>query len=175
MKILKRILIVIVILVAMPFVIALFINKEYDVTREIVVNKPRAEVFDYVKHIKNQDYYSVWNMADPTMKKKFTGTDGTVGFIYHWDGNDDVGEGKQQITAISEGERVDMDLKFIRPFDGDAHTYMATKDTTGGTKVIWNMKGYSNYPMNIMNLFMNKQLGGAFEEGLTNLKNNLEK
>lgn len=175
MKILKKILIVIVILVALPFVIAVFINKKYDVTREIVVNKPRAEVFDYVKHIKNQDYYSVWNMADPTMKKNFTGTDGTVGFIYHWDGNDEVGEGKQQITAISEGKRVDMDLKFIRPFDGDAHTYMSTKDTTGGTKVTWNMKGYSNYPMNIMNLLMDKQLGGAFEQGLTNLKNNLEK
>jgi len=175
MKILKTVLIVIIVLIALPFIIALFVNKEYDVTREIVINKPKTEVFDYVKHIKNQDYYSVWNMADPAMKKTHTGTDGTVGFIYHWDGNDEVGEGEQKITSITEGERVDMDLKFIRPFEGDAHTFMTTKDTTGGTKVSWNMKGYSNYPMNIMNLFMNKQLGGAFEQGLANMKNNLEK
>jgi hypothetical protein len=52
---------------------------------------------------------------------------------------------------------------------------MATKDTIGGTKVTWNMNGRSNYPMNIMNLFMQGSLGGAFEEGLTNMKNNLEK
>lgn len=175
MKILKTVLIIIVALIALPFIIALFVNNEYEVTRDIVINKPRAEVFDYVKHIKNQDHYSIWNMADPAMKKNFTGTDGTVGFVYHWDGNDDVGGGKQRITAIKEGERIDMDLQFIRPFEGDAHTYMATKDTVGGTKVSWNMKGYSNYPMNFMNLFMNKQLGGAFEQGLTNMKNNLEK
>lgn len=174
MKILKTILIIIVVLIALPFVIALFVSKDYSISRDIVINKPRAEVFDYVKHIKNQDDYNVWNMADPSMKKTHSGTDGTVGFVYGWN-SDKVGEGEQEITSITEGERVDMDLRFKRPFEGNGHAFMATKDTIGGTKVTWNMNGHSNYPMNFMNLFTGSSIGGAFEEGLTNMKNNLEK
>lgn len=175
MKILKKILLVILILIALPFIIAIFISREYDVKRDVVVNKPKAEVFDYVKHIKNQDYYNPWNTADPNMKKNFTGTDGTVGFIYAWDGNSEVGQGEQEITEIAEGEHINMDLRFIRPFEGVAYSYMTTKDTVGGTKVTWGMKGYSNYPMNFMNLFMEGSLGGTFEKGLAKLKTNLEK
>lgn len=52
---------------------------------------------------------------------------------------------------------------------------MKIQDTVGGTKVIWGMKGRSNYPMNFMNLFMEDSLGGTFEKGLAKLKTNLEK
>lgn len=175
MKIFKKILLVVVILIALPFIIAIFVKKDYAIEREIVINKPKTEVFDYVKHIKNQDTYSVWNMADPAMKKTYKGTDGTVGFVYGWNGNDEAGEGEQEITAIAEGERVDMDLRFIRPFESTGHAFMATADADGGTKVTWGMKGRSAYPMNFMNLFMGSMVGGALEEGLTNMKNNLEK
>ena len=44
-----------------------------------MVNKPKQQVFDYVKLIKNQEQYSVWVMKDPNIKIVYTGTDGTVG------------------------------------------------------------------------------------------------
>ena len=62
MKILKKILIVIAIIIAIPLVVALFVKKDYAVEREIVINKPKQDVWEYVKYIKNQDYYSKWNM-----------------------------------------------------------------------------------------------------------------
>jgi len=85
MKIIKRILIGIGCLIALLLIVALFIKNDYSVEREITINKPRQEVFDYVKLLKNQDHYSKWVMTDPGMKKDFTGTDGTVGFVYAWD------------------------------------------------------------------------------------------
>jgi uncharacterized protein YndB with AHSA1/START domain len=175
MKILKTILIVVLIIIALPFVIAIFIPGDYAVQREVVINKPKAEVFDYIKHIKNQDTYSTWNMADPAKKTTFTGTDGTEGFIYTWNGNDKVGEGAQEITKITEGERIDMDLRFKRPFESEAHTFMSTEETERGTKVTWGMNGHNEYPKNIMNLFMDTMMGDALSQNLTNLKNNLEK
>lgn len=49
--------------------------------RETVIDKPRQEVFNYVKFIRNQDAYNKWVMTDPAMKKDSKGKYGTV-WIY---------------------------------------------------------------------------------------------
>lgn len=175
MKILKTILIVIVIIIAIPLIAALFMDNSYAIERDITINKPEAEVFDYVKHIRNQDKYSVWNMKDPNMKQESRGTDGTVGFVNYWNGNDDVGEGEQEITAIKEGERIDMELRFKRPWESTGKAYMATEPVDSkSTKVKWGMHGESSYPMNFMNFMLDGMLGKDLEAGLQNMKKNLE-
>lgn len=179
MKILKKILIALAIIIAIPLVIALFTRKEYSVIREVTINKPKAEVFEYVKQIKNQDQYSKWNMTDPNMKKDYKGTDGTVGFVYSWDSNNEnVGKGEQEIVSIKEGEKIDMELRFIKPFEGKANAALATSSAgENQTKVTWSFNSKMPYPMNIMLLVMNMEdmLGKDLEEGLTSLKSNLEK
>src|SRR5688572_10445584 len=127
MKIVKKILLVIAILIAIPLIIALFVKKEYKVEREVTINKPKREVFDYVKYLKNQDNYSKWVRMDPNMKKDFRGTDGTVGFVYAWDGNKDAGKGEQKIKNITEGERVDVEVRFEKPFEAVATAPMIQK------------------------------------------------
>ena len=179
MKILKRILLFIVTIVIIALVAALFVNKDMKAEREIVINKPKQQVFDYIKYVKNQDNYSKWNKMDPAMKKSYTGTDGTVGFSYAWDSEkSDVGKGSQTITAIKEGERMDCDLHFLKPFDSKAKIYMATtaiNDST--TRVTWAFDSKMQYPFNLMKLFMNmeKAIGDDFSTGLSNLKTVLEK
>ena len=176
MKPLKRILIVILIIIAIPLIIALFVQKEYAVEREITINKPKNEVFNYVKHLKNQDNYSKWVRMDPNMKKDFKGTDGTVGFVYAWDGNKDAGKGEQEIKKIIEGQRVDVEVRFIKPFEGLATAPIITEPVSKNqTKVKWALKGKSAYPMNFMNLFMDNMLGKDLEISLTTLKSVLEK
>ena len=179
MKIVKKILIVIVFIIGVALIAALFVKKEYAVEREIVINKPNAEVFAYVKMIKNQDYFSVWNMKDPDSKRVTTGTDGTVGYVYSWDSKmDDVGQGEQEIIKIAEGQRIDMELRFKRPFEATDYAYMTTEPTGDNqTKVKWGFNGSMNYPMNLMLVFMNmdEMLGKDLADGLSNLKGILEK
>lgn len=181
MKIVKRVLIVIAILIAIPLIIALFTKKDYAVERAIVINKPKQEVFDYVKFLRNQDNFSVWTKLDPDMKKEFRGTDGTVGFVYAWDsnkGSQGAGAGEQKIVKITEGESVDMNLHFIRPFEGLADARFTTAEVAAGqTKVTWGFKSSMKYPMNFMLLFMDmdKLLGKDLETGLNDLKSVLEK
>jgi hypothetical protein len=166
-------------IIAIALIAALFVNKDMKSEREIVINKPKQQVFDYIKFVKNQDNYSKWNKLDPAMKKSYTGTDGTIGFSYAWDSDkDDVGKGSQTITAIKDGERLDCDLHFIKPFDSKAKIYMATtavNDST--TKVIWAFDSKMPYPFNLMKVFMNmeKAIGDDFSTGLSNLKSVLEK
>ena|SRR5476651_856177 len=105
----------------------LFIKKEYSIEQEIIVDKPKQAVFDYIKMVSNQQNYNKWWMRDPDAKKTFTGTDGTPGFIASWDSNDKhAGKGEQEILKISDGERIDHEIRFERPFKGVAYSYQAT-------------------------------------------------
>ncbi|HMU47666.1 MAG TPA: SRPBCC family protein [Chitinophagaceae bacterium] len=155
----------------------LVISKDMSVKREIVINKPSSEVFNYVKYLKNQDNYSKWAALDPDMKKDFRGTDGQPGFVSAWEGNKKVGKGEQEIKAVSDG-RIDTELRFEKPFKSIAQVRMTTEPAdAGSTKVTWGFESKMNYPMNIMKLFMNmdKAIGNDFSTGLSNLKTLLEK
>ncbi|MCE3294880.1 MAG: hypothetical protein K0R65_594 [Crocinitomicaceae bacterium] len=178
MKILKRIGITILVIILLFLVVAAFVKKDYAVEREIVINKPKQEVFDYIKMLKNQNNYSVWSKMDPNMKKSYRGTDGTVGFVSAWDSKkDDVGKGEQEIKKITEGKRVDFELRFIKPFEATEQAYMKTEaEGASSTKVKWGFDGHMPYPMNIMLLFMDMEamIGKDLENGLKNLKGELE-
>ena len=73
MKALKSILLVIVALVVLVLLVGLFVDGNYAVEREVTINKPKAEVFDYLLMLKNQDNFSVWASVDPNMNKTFKG------------------------------------------------------------------------------------------------------
>lgn len=116
-------------------------------------------------------------MADPNMEKKYTGTDGTVGFIYAWDGNKKAGKGEEEIKALVPNEKLDIEIRFIKPFEAIALTPFSLESVSDQqTRVTWGMSSAMKYPMNIMLLFMNieKMLGGDMEISLANLKRNLE-
>lgn len=179
MKIAKRILIALAIIVAIPLIAALFINGDYKLEREVIIKKPKQVVFDYVKLIKNQNNFSVWNMKDPNSKMNYTGTDGTVGFISSWESQmREVGTGEQEILKIEEGSRIDVELRFTKPMTMKDNAYMVTEaiDSTQ-TKVKWGFFGTSPYPMNFTCLFMDmdKMIGPDLQKGLDNLKVILEK
>ena len=173
------ILIVVAIIIILPLVTALFIKKNYAVQREITINKPKMKVFDYIRYLKNQDNFSKWAKMDPNMKKSYSGTDGTIGFISAWDSNDkNVGKGEQEIKKISDGARIDYEIRFIKPFRSTSFAYMTTdSETENQTKVKWGFSGNMKYPMNLMLVFMNmeKMIGNDLVTGLTNLKNELER
>lgn len=179
MKILKRVLVGLLVIIAVPLIVALFLEKSYIVEREIVINRPKTDVFAYIKMLKNQDQYSRWAMMDPFMKKAYVGVDGTVGFVSAWDSdNDKVGEGEQEIKAIVEGERLDFELRFFEPFKSTQSAYMTTSAVSDTeTRVIWGFNGHMQYPMNLLLLFMDmkKMIGGDLQTGLVNLKAVLEK
>lgn len=170
MKILKKIVIALLAIIAIPLIVALFVSKDFKSEREIVINKPQNEVFDYIKYVRNQDNYGVWQLSDPEAKIVEEGTDGTVGYKYSWDGKK-VGKGSQTITNIIENEKLETALDF--GFGEPAKSYIITEGIAPGqTKVTWGISGKTPYPWNLMGLFFD--LGKDFEQGLQNLKAILE-
>ncbi|MES2587846.1 MAG: SRPBCC family protein [Bacteroidota bacterium] len=179
MYILITVLVIIFGLIALLLLIGLFSKSGYEIHREIVINKGNKEVFDYIKHIKNQDLFSKWVMTDPGMKKTYTGNDGEVGFIYAWDSlMKEAGKGEQEIKNIIEGEILDLEVRFEKPFKAVAKTpFWCESLSENQTKVKWGMQSKMPYPMNVILLFMNmeKILGKDLDISLNNLKRILEK
>lgn len=166
---------IIIAIVALPFIIALFLPKDYSIERSIIIDAPKHTVFDYIKYVRNQERYSKWAMADPEQKITTTGTDGTVGFINAWDSAKKAGAGEQEITGLIEGERITTELRFTRPFKNVGHSYMATETHNAhSTKVIWGMSGKMPYPLNALTALMKGGLEKDIDTSLNNLKNILE-
>jgi len=179
MKILKISLGSIGVLIALLLIIPIFTQKKIEVERVITINKPKEQVFEYVKLLKNQIHYSSSAKKDPNTKMTYTGTDGTVGFIAKWTSEiEDVSVGEQKIKKIIDGQRIDFELRFIEPYQSTHSCYMSTDAITkNSTKVKWGIQGDMPYPMNLMLVFFSDDdmYGKHFEEGLVNLKNILEK
>jgi hypothetical protein len=155
--------------------LAFVITTAFEHKAEIIISKPKEEVFEYLKSLKNQDKWSVWNQMDPEMKQEFTGTDSTVGFISAWEGKK-AGKGAQEIKKITEGQRIDVELRFEKPFKVTNNVYFATVPVEGSkTKVEWVMYGKSPRPFNLIFPLMKGALLKDFNKGLTNLKSILEK
>ncbi len=179
MKILKIIGLILVGIIALLLLVALFVDGNYSVEREVTINKSKQEVFDYVKYLKNQDQFSVWAQIDPNMKKEYRGEDATVGFVSAWDSEDPkAGKGEQKIIQIAEGERIDYELHFIEPFESTDYAYLSFASVNDSvTNVKWGFNGKMKYPMNLMMLTMDmeKMLAPDLQNGLNNLKGILEK
>jgi hypothetical protein len=157
--------------------LGLLAPKRFEVNRSIIVNKPLAEVFNYLKYVKNQDDWSPWKKKDPNMKQTSEGTDGEVGFISKWEGNKVVGSGEQEIKRIVENESVETELRFFKPWKSHSDAYLRVVGLESQqTNVTWGFSGKNKFPFSIFMLFMNmdKAVGKDFEEGLNSLKQQLE-
>ncbi len=174
---LKIVLISIGSIIAAILIIAAFMEKEYSISSEIIINRPKNIVFSFIKDIRNQEKYSKWVMADPKVNMIYTGTEGTVGFTTAWNSElKSVGVGEQEITQIFEGEELDMEIRFEKPFKMVSKAVTITQAVNENqTKYINKFFTKSPYPMNIMTPIMKKMLVKDMDETSWNLKNILEK
>jgi len=147
------------------------------VEKSIEINKPKQELYDFLKLCKNQDQFSVWNMADPGKYTSFNGVDGTVGFIYSWDSAvKNVGAGSQEISKLVEGESIEFALQFEKPMKNTGNSTFHLKEINPSlTKVTWNFSGPTKFPMSLFKGMFQKMLGKDLAKSLDNLKLLMEK
>jgi uncharacterized protein YndB with AHSA1/START domain len=179
MNILFIILVIIASLIAIVLILALFLEKDYTIEEEIVIQKPKDQVFQYLKVLKHQTQYNKWVMQDPEVKIAYMGTDGTEGFLTRWESADKkVGKGEQTIRRIVPGKQIEYDILFIEPFAGTASSFIKTNEHGfDSTNVKWSFSCGIKYPLNIMvPLFrMKEMLRKDIATSLENLKSVLEK
>ena len=146
--------------------------SEYRVQRSAVVAAPPDVAWAQVSDFGRWPPWSPWARLDPAMKTTVAGAPGVPGHSYEWSGNKEVGKGKMTLTAATPGERVDIDLRFLEPWEGQSVTTFTFAPDGAGTRVTWTMSGKSNFAMKAMTLFvdMDKAIGKDFEKGLAALQ-----
>jgi uncharacterized protein YndB with AHSA1/START domain len=166
----------IVSIIAIILITAALMKKEYRISSVILINRPRAHVFDFVVHLRNQEKYSKWVMMDPNVNLNYKGTDGTVGFIAAWKSNNkNVGVGEQEITKIVDGERYVVEIRFEKPFKGISTAITTTKALAQNeTKVTTTFHTRSPFPMNLMIPMICKMLQKDMDQNAATLKKVLE-
>ena len=176
MNILITILFVLAGIIALLLIIGIFTKREHYVKREIIINAPLQNVFNYAKLLKNQDEWNKNAKGDPDKKQEFKGTDGTVGFIIAFSGNKNVGEGQKEIMNIIEGKRIETEIRFVKPMRISACVIMETESLSDNqTKVNLSNGGTLKYPLNIMIPMAEKNFAKDMDISLSTLKNILEK
>lgn len=170
-KFLKIIGIGIITIIAIVLITALFAPKTLHLEREITINAPKEKVWGNVNSLHALHTWSPWVEPDPNIKITYEGQDGTVGAVYKWIGNDDVGQGEQTITKIDAPNSIGSHVHFIKPFEGQADAFINLSEAGSATKVTWGFNSKYSYPMNIVLLMnMDKMIGDTYSKGLNKLK-----
>ena len=164
-------------LIGLFLLIALLTKKTFFIVSTIMINRPKTDVFEYVKHLKNQEKYSKWVMTDPNVELTYTGEDGTVGFVAAWKSEmKNVGIGEHEIKSIVEGERYDVEIRFKKPFEGISQAFTTVETVLENqTKITTTFTSRTPFPMNLMTAMMCKMLQRDMDQNSANLKAILEK
>ncbi len=144
----------------------------FSVSRSTVIAAPPQRVFDQVNDFHNWNAWSPWAKIDPNCKFEFNGAESGKGAIFAWAGNQEVGEGRQEIVESKPPELVRIKLDFIKPFAASSNTEFVFQPEGASTRVIWTMSGENDFIGKCISLVMDCEtmIGPQFEQGLANMK-----
>jgi hypothetical protein len=168
----KKILLVLVVLIAVLAIVVYFQPDDFAVERSAVIPAPASAVFPLVNDFHRWSAWSPWEKIDPNMKRTFSDPAAGKGAKYAWVGNKEVGEGDMTITESKPNEQILINLHFVKPMEGTSLTEFKFVPEGAGTKVTWRMSGKNNFigKAMCMVMSMDKMVGGQFETGLTAMK-----
>ena len=173
---LKRTLIVLVAVLGIFAAVVASRPADFRVTRSAVMDAPPAAVFAQVNDFHKWEAWSPWAKMDPKAVSTFGGPASGVGATFQWAGNSQVGAGRMIIAESRPDERIQIELRFLKPMKAtDIAEFTFAKAATG-TRVTWTMSGKNNFISKAFTLFVDcdKMIGGQFEKGLAQMKTIVE-
>jgi uncharacterized protein YndB with AHSA1/START domain len=149
----------------------------FRVQRTASMNAPPEKIFPYLNELKRWREWSPYETRDPDMKRAYAGPESGKGAAYEWDGNNNVGKGRMEITEAGAPSKVVIKLDFIKPFEGHNTAELTLQPKDGQTIVTWAMYGPSPFMTKLIGTFMDmdEMIGRDFAAGLTKLKTIVEK
>lgn len=157
------------------FLLALFattvyittLKGDFEVERSIVIKSPRTTLFNYVNDFRNWETFGSWKKEDPSMifnyPKNTVGKDGA----YSWSGNDS--EGEMKTTTVITNQLIRQKMNYNGT---EGIVTWQFKDTIGGTKVSWSVKGIMSFGFKVSSIFRGgavQVFGSTYEKSLVNL------
>lgn len=161
----------VVLAVAAVVLIALTRPAEFRYVRSLTIKAPPEAIYTQIADFRRWTAWSPFERTDETVTRRFTGSDSGTGASYAWEGRK-AGAGSMLIKNADPQRGVLIDLRFIKPFEGNNVAEFTFTPAADGTTVTWAMSGETNFVMRCVGVVMNMDtmIGGQFETGLANLK-----
>lgn len=140
------------------------------IEREMLIEMPVAEVFAVVNNFRKWPDWSPWLVVEPDCKLTYE----QDGSSYSWEGKL-IGAGSNTRLKETENERIDYELRILKPWKSTSAVAMHFQQTDGGTQVKWTMDGSLPLPMFWMKNMMECMVGMDYQRGLMRLKDLCEK
>lgn len=97
----KKIAIVIAVVIAAVLVYAAFQPDSFRVERSAGIKATPEKIHPLIDDLHSMQTWSAWEKVDPGMKRAHSGGASGVGAVYEWEGNDEIGQGRMEITESS--------------------------------------------------------------------------
>jgi len=170
MKVLKRIIIWLVVLIALLVGVAYLLPGSYHVERTTLIKADKTILYDMVCSFDNWELWTPWS-ADQDCTAVITNIGNCeVGAVHKWDG-EKMGKGEMKVTKTVPLKMIEWELGF----EGYSQkmTIRMTIDKEGDERLVtWTADGELGYnPVyRYYGLMIDSDLGKDFEDGLKNLK-----
>lgn len=153
-----------------------FLEDKVQVSRTITIDRPASKVFKAVNSMHHFNKWSPWAQLDPDAKYQFSGPEYGVGSQMTWQGNQEVGKGKQTIIESEPNSMVKAELYFDGQGDDPSWATFQLVDKGNSTEVSWVFE--ADFKGDIMGryfgMMMDGMLGPQYMMGLQNLKTVVE-
>jgi uncharacterized protein YndB with AHSA1/START domain len=175
MKYVQWVLVVVGAVLLVFVAIGVVLPSRYDVRRSVHVDAPPDRVYDLVVDTRHWKEWTVWNRRDPAMHVSYSGPPFGRGAKWAWESKSE-GRGSMEFTRVVPNQRVDYRLVFP-DFNMTSTGAIVLEPARGGTDVTWMHSGDTgpNPVKHYLAAFMDRMVGGDFEQGLVNLKAAAEK
>lgn len=172
-----KIVIVFAVVVGAFLVYIAFQPSYSEISREIAIKASPEKVFSYID---NRTIANSWNpflQRDKSAKITFEGPESGVGSSTIWDGGKELGKGRATVTEVVPHQKLMVRLEYQEPFTMTQEATYLLRQEGDQTIVTWKVGGHGSFLARLMCFFidMEKMVGDTFTEGLTELKNQVEK
>lgn len=146
-----------------------------EVRRSRVMHAPREDIVPYLIDFHRWIDWSPWEGLDPDLRRTYGQVERGVGATYEWSGNRRAGAGRMEVASTSE-DRIDIALRFTRPFRSASTVTFELQQVPEGTQVHWTMRSPKTLASRVFGLIMNMEraIGGDLERGLAHLQRVVE-
>jgi len=169
MKALKIVIIILVVLLAIFLIPPLFMSSEMYLEESKVLTAPPEVIWDQVNCLENWEEWDVWHQ-DTNLVGYYEGPPCGKGAKNIWDMKTSDEGGSQTIVESREYEYIKTFLDFREM--GSAESEFFFEEIGVGTKLTWNFKSDSPYPIMrwVNTLLVKPMVTQAYKDGLNNLE-----
>jgi hypothetical protein len=143
----------------------------FRITRSLSIDAPAGALFALINDFRAWTEWSPWDKVDPDLQRIYEGAESGVGAVYRWKGPK-TGEGVMTLIESVEPSKVEIDLKFLKPFPANNRTVFTLEPEGDATRVTWAMEGNNGFAAKAFGVFMNMDamIGKDFDKGLAAMK-----